>query len=1077
MAAQDSGLRAQQSQARDLGVRSGRPYPLLGAGIAIRVVIALVVGAGISAGVWKLFPAHLASALNVVGYPAFADFNIEGVLRDYDIAVVVFPLVAVAAFLGSTVVLRRAGVAVERSAWRNQVVLPAAEEPAHESLTWVTAIMWSLPVGGVFGLGAAAAFGWVGRRFVLAVVAFAVVYALVPIGLSLITGRLRRSSTVTFTVPSWLNALVSPGSVLLLALVSSTTSVKVLSTGATTHYSWFPWWVAGPLAVALALVTLRALVRARRAGTVREIEVRAVVLIAIPVAFFLTLASVPGALNAMDVFHDGEYLAAARLVAGGQFYWRDIVSIHGLLEDVWSGQIGWALFGQTRWGGLAGFTMVLNPLSVVGLYYLVAYLCWRRWLWIALFCVLALATAYVPVFPRFMMWPVALLILAWAMGSSSPARRVVTGSALACLLVFSAIVAPETSYGIVGAGLALIAADVRDWRRGASLGMNLLRSLSCLAAGALCAVVFVGFLAANRSIVAFIDYYRDFVPGHELSGALPWGGWGPITTTYVVEFSVSIAGLIAVIWYFAFRVYRGSRLNDRDLVAGAAAITAIVYFPKFFDRTDGGHLEQVYFVAFPVLLYLLLRFGFAIERYVRHGFWIHQSALAVCLLVAVLFAPLAQLRGVTDVASRYHQSVPTPAVSEVGYETTTAPSLDKMAGDVDWALRAYLRPGDSVFDFSNQPGLYYYLLKLNPRTQYYNVSMAETSASQLSLVSQLEANPPKIVVFDDQVDGLPYWDLITNPVRHYLVSRYILSHYHPLIDVDTQLLYVRNGQSGAPAHALGPAPRGATVMTQDMYFDRGSDWGSLPNFLGADQPPAGAGATPVTELGSTTDLALTGWAVDPSQLQPAWRVVGVQNGHPVGYADPDLRRSGSGSPQQVLYYQFSGFVLPLPGLTKQDLGSVRLYGLSYENRAGPIAGDVSTLGRQAGAAPARLTLPTRSEPVASGAVQGDVVAVTTLRTQTIASPSGAPWSQYRWLRVSLPARTTTEHISISDQTLDSPDLGTAPLHTISFDALPGPDRSFDIPVASNPQWYGYGSASLTVTSDGSLAAPELAVIR
>ena len=1052
------------------------PDPTVGAAAvvvsaAVRIVFALVVGAALSWALWKVFPAHLPAAADVVGYPTWANFNSEGVLRTYDVAVGVFPILVVALFVGVTFATRRSGLPAEGSRWRHPFASEDATDLSGDFPAWTLAAVPALIVGAVLGMELGIVGGLTGKRFVAACVAAALAYGVLAVAGPVVLRRARGGRGSTFPTTSGINVLASPILLLLVSWISSATSVKILSSGASHPYPWFPWWCGVGTMVIVEVVSLRALARAMRNGTLREIERRSVALLVVPVGLFLLLAALPGSLPPMDVFHDGEYLAAGKLVANGAIYWRDILSIHGLLEDVWTSQIGFAVFGRSRWGAWSAFTMLLNPASLVALYYLLAYLFWRRWLWLALFVAMAVVTAYAPAFLRYGMWPIALLTLSAAIKSRAPAWRATWSAVLAGLLVFQAIVAPETAYCLVGAGCGIIFADVRDWRRDRSIPSNLCRTLSCTIAGLACGGIFAVVLYTQHAIIPFINYYRDFVPGHELSGALPWGGWGPIDQTYAVRFFVAVTGLILAIWYFALRIYRGKRLTDRDLLIAATAIVAIIYFPKFFDRPDSGHLDEVYVLALPVCLFVLFKIGMRIEQWSPSGRWLHRCGAIAVILIVVTSVPLSQLRGLSDVANHYQPvAASPPVVNSVGFESPSPLQLDGMATDVNHVLQAYLRPGDWLFDFSNQPGLYYYLLDLHPKTQYYNVSMAEPASAQQQLVAQLETSPPKIVVFDDQVDGIPAWDLITNSVRHYDVSRYILTHYHPLVSVDTQLLYIRDGTND-PVNPLSVAPSRSVATIQGLYFDRPCDWGSLLNYLDVDQPGPQAESVPVDRIVATRSLALSGWVVDPAVFQPAWRAVAVRGGVALGYAVPDIRLASSGTPQQHLEYAFSGFTLPLPGLSTRDLSQIRVYGLSFENRIGPVASSVNGIGSQAGPAPDSLNLPTGSEPVAAGAVNGAVDAITTVRSQSITAPGLRSWSSYGWLQVTLPARASTQHIVVSNLGVDDP------THEISFDALPGPARTFNVPVASCPEWYGYGSDKLFVTSDGALAAPGLALVR
>ena len=89
--------------------------------------------------------------------------------------------------------------------------------------------------------------------------------------------------------------------------------------------------------------------------------------------------------------------------------------------------------------------------------------------------------------------------------------------------------------------------------------------------------------------------------------------------------------------------------------------------------------------------------------------------------------------------------------------------------------------------------LFHYLLDRRPSTRYFHVSMAIRKHTQADLIKELERRPPKLVVFSSSpAFGLPSWDGISNQVRHYDVSQYILDHYRPVLDSHTFVLMARN---------------------------------------------------------------------------------------------------------------------------------------------------------------------------------------------------------------------------------------------------------------------------------------------
>jgi hypothetical protein len=143
----------------------------------------------------------------------------------------------------------------------------------------------------------------------------------------------------------------------------------------------------------------------------------------------------------------------------------------------------------------------------------------------------------------------------------------------------------------------------------------------------------------------------------------------------------------------------------------------------------------------------------------------------------------------------------------------------------------YVPPGERVFDFSNNPALFWYLLRLDPATRYYHVSMAIRQATQHDLIGELRKEQPKIAVFSSDWLGLPFWDGIANEVRHYDVSRYLLDHYHPLLHSHGFLVFARNGAPTPPVSNVANKLE-EPAQTTDLYFRTfPCDWGYTPDFL------------------------------------------------------------------------------------------------------------------------------------------------------------------------------------------------------------------------------------------------------
>ncbi|HEX6507623.1 MAG TPA: hypothetical protein VF221_08335, partial [Chloroflexota bacterium] len=404
------------------------------------------------------------------------------------------------------------------------------------------------------------------------------------------------------------------------------------------------------------------------------------------------------------------------------------------------------------------------------------------------------------------------------------------------------------------------------------------------------------------------------------------------------------------------------------------------------------------------------------------------------------------------VASQYHQLQPSePVIPRLGY----ASGLDLGTyRDLQRILGKYLRPGDWVFDFSNEPALYYYLLGYQPHTRYYHISMAIPEVAQKDVIAQLERDPPRLIVFDNALLGIPAWDYVENMVRHYDVSQYILDHYRPLLSTHTQLLLapVSSDLSAAQASAL---PLSEPVVTDDLYFSASPcDWGYAPNFLAISPPAHQASVAPVSlQIGNrAATRSSMGWAVDQQARLPVRQVVAVVDGRVVETTTPSLLRPDVADYLGLPEVQKSGFFFPdLPS------GFPRIFGVSESGVAselsyGPGANaptDTSPL--------SQIQLPDGSAiPVRPEIVTGFVDTTTAAITTPIVAPAGTDWSRYRWLELTFPGNVQPDSWALSDTT------GGAPRREIRFKTLSTSPRIFRLYVGNCLQWHGYAGDTLYI---------------
>ena len=749
---------------------------------------------------------------DVVGYPTYANFDIDRYFWVYGLWAVFFPLLAVAIDL---LLGRLARDRLPRATWpslpgRGEAMQPPSWSPAASEL--VSAGF----VGTVFGFGAGLFVGLSGARFLVCVLLTLVAY----VGAAVIAAALLGGALTLWERVATMNLLAAPFTVLTLFALSHGTAMHVLASARVYHYDWFPVWLAAALATGLFALVAVAAGRATGGEHLRALERRAVLLIAAPVLLWLVVAELPGEIGVIDFFHEGEYMAATDLTVKGAVPWRDVIFVHGLLSDFVAPLLAFASFENTRWGYFAGATMIVAPLYFISQYFLFAYLFRGNLLFLFGTQVAVVLGVIDDVHFRFVLLPIALLSLATVLRKPSWPRA----AALASVLVLQAVLTPEAAVAIPAVLIVLGAFELSSYRRERPFLVNFRRTAQVVACGALGLALVLAVFGALGILDDFVFFYRTFLSDHALTGGIPLRWWDD---RYRVAAIAPVVTVILAIWFFAiaWRLRRPPAIDD--WVMAALALTVLLYYPKLLARTDPPHVYQVFAVTVPLLAYAVYRVVSVVG-----GRRVTPVLTAVVVAVVALAAP----QRIADRA----EALPTqgsaqahldPVAPRLGFLSPQALDVDEIL-DVKDVLDTYLSADDAVFDFSNNPLLFHYLLERRPSTRYFNVSMAIRRHTQADLIARLERRRPALVVFSSNlIYGLPQWDGIANQVRHYDVSEYVLDRYRPLLSVHDFLFMARN-DSGLEVTSELARKLKEPPATEGLYFRTyPCDWGFAPIFL------------------------------------------------------------------------------------------------------------------------------------------------------------------------------------------------------------------------------------------------------
>ena len=281
----------------------------------------------------------------------------------------------------------------------------------------------------------------------------------------------------------------------------------------------------------------------------------------VPVLLATGTCSLPGPLFSVDLFHYGELTVGPFLLErGGRCRGATWSSSTGCSTTSCFLSGGFRVFGESIWGGYAGLTVFGTPLWWISYYFLFLYL-FRDWplLLIAALPIPLAWTASI-VHWRFVLYPLMLLALAALVRKDSWPRAWLLGT----LLVVGNFLVPELAYAALATVIVLVGCDLSDCSRGEGMTRRFGRTLKVSIAGVVLTSACCLLLASLGALPAFVDYYRTFAPGHELTGGLSLKPWDYQNVQFVLMILAPPLLVVLAIWYVIARVKRGGGLQERD---------------------------------------------------------------------------------------------------------------------------------------------------------------------------------------------------------------------------------------------------------------------------------------------------------------------------------------------------------------------------------------------------------------------------------------------------------------------------------------------------------------------------------
>ncbi|HLJ73088.1 MAG TPA: hypothetical protein VKU62_00785, partial [Thermoanaerobaculia bacterium] len=518
-------------------------------------------------------------------------------------------------------------------------------------------------------------------------------------------------------------------------------------------------FVPGSTAISIVFVLMVAAIFVALSGrtaidsrTVRAVTAYAVIPILLYCASYASTASLT---QWIDLFHRGEALGPASDYLRGKVPYRDVFVLHGLLDD---GQLdAWLmqLFGRNVNVALAR-PVVIGSFAPPALWYLG----------------MAILDSI----------PLALIAVALGAVTTVDNERVFFEVVTLAILIIAIRRNSHALFHLAGivAGIAIFfSLDIGLYAVGGSiitlLVLRRVRDTAAVVGGVIIgALPFAIYLAMRGALGTF--FQTSFVVLPNIIDAVWSLPFPDLTTTFrhdlnlqsISDFFLSnkfrfVLNPLVIGIALVLIVQRAIRKKTDWLDVPLIALTAFAILTQrsALGRADFPHQYFSAFLIGPMILILLV------------FFWRAAGTLAT----AILLPFLAVVLWVPDIANaRLDDTIRYMGrVSGIGYVDPAAAVIRHRIDQVRYFVTDLSPRGAPIFDFSNQPALYFFCDRPNP-TRFYQVPILSPPAFQRETILALERSRPPIVIRRSPQE-FDVFDGIDNAIRAQAVASYINDYY------------------------------------------------------------------------------------------------------------------------------------------------------------------------------------------------------------------------------------------------------------------------------------------------------------
>ena len=564
------------------------------------------------------------------------------------------------------------------------------------------------------------------------------------------------------------------------------------------------------------------------------------------IPLFIYLLIYNGNINGgIDMFHEGERLAPLNEMLHGGVVFRDIYVQHGLFQNAYLAWFGSKIFEPTLMG-VRSMERVMTPLGYIALYLLGLQVFRGRYL-TAFLCFLIVSGSNFSISPRHCLGLLSFVCVAnyltynrekglfvswqrtpyderkWIIHFFKFGWKLILAGFFTSLAFWYSTEVGLYTLGAIGLFLLIyslqrrIQIEIRPFPLvsycfGLLLGF-LPVAMYFLSHGALDDLFWNSYIQCKYQLATWGLRYPSLT---NTLGIITDNGWKAFILNGGFRWYLPIFVFMITAGYLTYlRLCRTNVTPEDSMRLLLLLLGGIAFFRTALGRSDGGHLHFGSTFLWLLCLFPLDRGISGIFDILFHGeaansirerltllrdkarwqrvlkvSWILIPAAMCIWYVGEVHNPLNVFSNRWELMKRNQFTL-----SQADEELERAGNVDIPDDQVAQIQQvvAYIQentsPSENIFDFTSQ-GAYYFFADRPSVTRFHMVSYASTPSMQREVVSALESDQTRLVIFKtggwfDRVDGIPVEE------RHPIIAKYLSENYELSIDINNTEILMR----------------------------------------------------------------------------------------------------------------------------------------------------------------------------------------------------------------------------------------------------------------------------------------------